>query len=358
MLDRARRFVHEDFAIYLRARGKKGFYLQLQELVKLYRLYHYPPYHYFKHGLYLESFGGDLRRFLPPEWIHRFRNSVNPKQYWSLVVDKQHFTEKMTKAGFAVPPNLAHISRSRNIVNMHGVEFSFKQLLRWLLENRHTQIFFKPTSGGGGRSVFKAVATEEHFLINAKAIDEASFFDLLFANNQHASYLVQPFLIQHWLLNSINPTAVNTVRIDTFVQGDDIVHNGAALRIGSGTFFADNWAAGGFICQIHLETGELSAQAISKAKYGRRIIHRHPTTGFEFAGIRVPFWEETKQLVKAAAPVFLPLRALGWDVAITEQGPVIIETNQDYDIFLLQEAVQGLRDTPIGQGTLTMLLQL
>jgi glutathione synthase/RimK-type ligase-like ATP-grasp enzyme len=358
MLHRTRRFLQEDFSVYLRARGKKGFWLQLQELTELYRLYHYPPYQYFKHGLYLESFDGNFRNFLPPEWIHRFRNSINPKQYRLAVIDKKKFTDKMSKSGFVVPQNLAYISRSRDILNMNGVKVSLKELLSWLLETGNTQTFFKPTTGGGGRGVFKALATEEHFLINKKAINETALFNLLFANNRYMNYLVQPFLIQHSLLNSINPAAVNTIRIDTFVNEDETVHNGAALKIGSGTSWADNWAAGGFICQIHLETGELGAQATSKAKYGRHIVLRHPITGFEFSGVRLPFWEETKQLVKAAASLFLPLRALGWDVAITEQGPVIIEANHDYDIFLLQEAAHGLRDTLIGQETLAMLLQL
>jgi len=358
MLTRTRRFLQEDFSVYLRARGKKEFWLQLQELTELYRLYHYPPYQYFKHGLYLESFDGNFRDFLPPEWIHRFRDSINPKEYWPAVMDKQKFTDIMSKAGVVVPTNLAYISRSQDIVNMHGVKVSLKQLLNWLFETGNTQTFFKPTITAGGRGAFKALATEEHFLINEKAINETALFNLLFANNRYMNYLVQPFLIQHSLLNSINPAAVNTIRIDTFVKEDEIVHNGAALKIGSGTSWVDNWSTGGFICQIHLETGELGTQATSKAKYGRRIVLRHPITDFAFSGVRLPFWEETKQLVKAAASLFLPLRALGWDVAITEKGPVIIEANQDYSIFLLQEAAHGLRDTLIGQETLATLLQL
>lgn len=38
-------------------------------------------------------------------------------------------------------------------------------------------------------------------------------------------------------------------------------------------------------------------------------------------------WEEAFALVRGAAPHFLPLRTLGWDIAITPDGPMIIEAN-------------------------------
>ncbi len=43
--------------------------------------------------------------------------------------------------------------------------------------------------------------------------------------------------------------------------------------------------------------------------------------------LRVPMWDEACALVRDAAPHFLPLRTLGWDIAITPGGPMIIEAN-------------------------------
>jgi hypothetical protein len=46
------------------------------------------------------------------------------------------------------------------------------------------------------------------------------------------------------------------------------------------------------------------------------------------------------------------LRSLGWDVALTSDGPLLIEVNHDYDIFLSQYACGGYRETPFGQALL------
>jgi hypothetical protein len=50
-------------------------------------------------------------------------------------------------------------------------------------------------------------------------------------------------------------------------------------------------------------------------------VDRPPRTGNPLTG------EETKALLCDIAPLFLPLRTLGWDVAITPDRPVIIEAN-------------------------------
>jgi hypothetical protein len=54
---------------------------------------------------------------------------------------------------------------------------------------------------------------------------------------------------------------------------------------------------------------------------------RAPGTGALVEGLRVPHWDAAAALVRRAAPHFLPARTLGWDVALTEAGPVIVETN-------------------------------
>ena len=49
------------------------------------------------------------------------------------------------------------------------------------------------------------------------------------------------------------------------------------------------------------------------------------------AGFRLPLWEEAKSLVARAATLFLPMRCIGWDVALTPSGPALIEANMWWD---------------------------
>lgn len=63
---------------------------------------------------------------------------------------------------------------------------------------------------------------------------------------------------------------------------------------------------------------------------GRQPVTSHPDTGADLAGIRVPFWSGALELVVRAhggVPEFSRFVFLGWDVAITGAGPLLIETN-------------------------------
>jgi hypothetical protein len=75
----------------------------------------------------------------------------------------------------------------------------------------------------------------------------------------------------------------------------------------------------------------------------RPVVHamdRHPYTGAQISGETMPFWEEAKALVKRAARAFAMLPALGWDVGITDQGPMLIEANVMF----------GVPDLPYDRG--------
>ena len=53
----------------------------------------------------------------------------------------------------------------------------------------------------------------------------------------------------------------------------------------------------------------------------------HPDTGVPFAGLRIPMYEEALALVRNASRHFGFMRTIGWDVAITPDGPMLIEAN-------------------------------
>src|SRR5205814_2368486 len=69
--------------------------------------------------------------------------------------------------------------------------------------------------------------------------------------------------------------------------------------------------------------------------------HRHhPTTYARIEGARLPFWEKTKRLAVQAHALFSDRLAIGWDIAITGEGPVIIEGNRGPDMDLMQRFME------------------
>ena len=60
-------------------------------------------------------------------------------------------------------------------------------------------------------------------------------------------------------------------------------------------------------------------------------VSAHPKTKIPFEGVRLPFWAEACHLVRQTAVKFIPIRTIGWDVALTPDGPVIVEGNIWWD---------------------------
>src|SRR5690606_10909580 len=91
---------------------------------------------------------------------------------------------------------------------------------------------------------------------------------------------------------------------------------------------------------IDPSTGGLGVAVGSRSKNwpDMHTFEHHPDTGVCFEGFTLPYWNDTTNLVLRAHQAFPELGVIGWDVAITEQGPVLIEANHAWDINLLQVA--------------------
>ncbi|MEO0499452.1 MAG: sugar-transfer associated ATP-grasp domain-containing protein [Pseudomonadota bacterium] len=60
-------------------------------------------------------------------------------------------------------------------------------------------------------------------------------------------------------------------------------------------------------------------------------IERHPETGQPLKDIRIPLWREAIATCAAAHELMPGLDAIGWDIAVTADGPSILEANAWFD---------------------------
>ncbi len=67
-----------------------------------------------------------------------------------------------------------------------------------------------------------------------------------------------------------------------------------------------------------------------KPTFGLRVAC-HPDSGVVFDGFVVPRFFEAVDLVKACHSLLPGLHSIGWDVAVTPEGPVLLEGNDDWD---------------------------
>ena len=71
----------------------------------------------------------------------------------------------------------------------------------------------------------------------------------------------------------------------------------------------------------------------------------HPETCTTLPGHALPAWRDTLKHVLSAASAFDEFPSLGWDVAISENGPVFIEINAYWCCELIQIAYgRGIKE--------------
>ena len=97
---------------------------------------------------------------------------------------------------------------------------------------------------------------------------------------------------------------------------------------------------------IDFNKGILHAKGFTAMINGCKTITTHPTTGYLISGFKIPFFQDSIKLCKKFAQ-YIPNRIVGWDVAITPTGPIIIEGNHDAAIIAGELSYGGYKKHPV-----------
>lgn len=251
-------------------------------------------------------------------YMYEYQLRMNPKKERYILDDKRIF------ARYYKEFMIHKVEDERSIQAGSGK-------IEQLLQNATGKIVLKAANGKCGAQV--AVA-------DALSYTPSTILHLL----QNSSYdLVEEFIVQHPSLQALSPSAVNTVRIFTqLTESKEVVILGCRLRISINSK-VDNLAAGNLAAPIDEKTGVVYGPGVY-SDITKPEEHTHPVTGLSIQGFQVPFWKESIDLVKQAATKHPQNRSIGWDVAITEHGPGLIEGNHDWCKLLWQLPVQkGLK---------------
>lgn len=159
---------------------------------------------------------------------------------------------------------------------------------------------------------------------------------------QTGAYIFQERVIQSKEMNVINTDAINTYRIVTVNKDGNPYVLTSILRVGTKkTGNVDNWAAGGLAIGIQ-NNGFLKEFGYFKPAYGTKT-DVHPDTGIRFCEFQAPEYNRAIDLACRAHRHLYGIRAIGWDVAVSENGPCFIEGNDNWEISLNQACDRPLR---------------
>lgn len=221
-----------------------------------------------------------------------------------------------------------------------------------------SDLFVKPrgAKGGKGAQLWLYEADTDNYR-NSRESDVVARGDFLehLRDQPDADYLVQKRLVAHHELEDLTLDAVPTVRLITFTneEGDSELVAGALRMPAKPGAIVDNFHAGGIAARIDVSTGQLG-QAVSMALDPAGKHDVHPVTGGPIASRKLPMWEELVKLTHRSHASFAPRVIIAWDICLTDDGPVLVEGNEQPGI----ELVQRLSGEPLGSSRFGQLLAL
>jgi len=268
-------------------------------------------------------------------------DALNPPPYHKLSQNKLAEKAIMTLMGIPTPRFLGLLDRECGRDTTGAPLCTAEDIVRLISRDAADRVCFKLVEGSGGKG-FVAVdvlrdGPEPRFRpLQALSSSSASHVsDTRDADTYSASELVarlgdearviESYLEQHPAYAALNPTSVNTMRIWVLRQAGKTSAKLGYLRVGRAGSLVDNHHAGGIVIPIDLGTGRLSEGSDGRAT--GRTFPVHPDHGTTIKGAVLPMFAEAKELAERCLTVFPYMNFAGMDVAMTPNGPAILEAN-------------------------------
>lgn len=245
------------------------------------------------------------------------RGGVDPRH----LTDKARFADDCREAALPVATTVGTAARGR---------------IQWR-DGRPPpcDLFAKPVWGEQGRGVerwtFDAGTTT--WSRGDHRLDAAALTAHLRRRGWWRTLLVQEALRNHPDLDRFGTDALCTFRVVTY-RGDDEVPRvlAAILKLAAPGAEVDNLHAGGLVAGVDLATGTLLPARTREP--GAPPHDVHPTTGAAIAGSPVPLAAAAVDLALRAHATLVTPWSVGWDVAVTAGGPVLVEGNAGWGVDL------------------------
>ncbi|MEO1331243.1 MAG: sugar-transfer associated ATP-grasp domain-containing protein [Pseudomonadota bacterium] len=261
----------------------------------------------------------------------RLNRDATPPGLWG---DKLLFDALMRGAGLPVPrlqavvggPAVADPGAAR-------VAASAQAIAAFLREAARYPLFGKPNRGEQSRGVLSLSAYEPGIdalrLGDGRALAVETAAAAIAEVAALEGYLLQDRLAPHPAIAEVSAGGLNTVRFVT-ARGRgaaEILY--AVWKIAApGAPTDDGLFPGALKALIDPETGRVT-RAQQGAWIDAKILEAHPATGATLVGRTLPDWATARDTVLKAHALVPEFRILGWDLAPTAAGPVLLEGNGD-----------------------------
>lgn len=250
---------------------------------------------YFR-GNFIELTREEKKTFATAKRFYKLLAYLNNEEYICVLSDKLIFNELFKE----------YLKRDFINLRKSSVE-DFKQFL-----SDKTTVFAKENHGEGGHGITKLAVKDIK--------DPEKLYDEL---KEKGQLLVEDAIIQHDDLNVINPYVVNSFRIITIYKDGKAHLVANALRINQ-----DDAEVIGCTNDLYFSLGadgKIDSNVVDD--YGE-VYDTHPMTGVKFKDVHIAGVKEAFDLCLEAHQRIPDIRYIGWDIAFSVNGPVLVEGNE------------------------------
>lgn len=290
---------------------------------------------YFQSLMY-KKYATDLENYFDGELMHKIILSFNKKGKHPILENKIKFAHLMIENNIPIAPYIgciksgSLITKNNKTYNLSAVDKITSFINQWLEE--YKTLFIKPIKTSGGAGILRL------------QLDDVVDLSEIHLNTD---YIIEQGLVQHRELDKINLNCINSLRVMSYKDNEEVYIPSCVLRVGIGASFVDNSSAGGVFVNYDLRKNELGERAYSFVGSGGKCYTSHPDTQYTFKGKSLPYPEKVDSIIKRAAQLFPDVDLIGWDIGFTEDGPVILEGNSNPSFQLPQISLKGLNQNII-----------
>lgn len=331
-----------------------GFHVAVPTLFRLILGERYSPTEVYNLGLLRTVPTVSVSTFMSKRQLMPLQLQVNSRSYFKYTENKLVFFQRCMEHGLATPRVFAALGNQPfDSVGLPLVQTS-TELMKVMTPAAPCEFVIKPIAGSHGDGVLVLTFDGTTFQSADGTVFSADDLFSHAAQWGYAKWLLQDRLHPHQELVALSgSTFIQTARVISCIDKRGQVSIPIAwLRIIASAGVFDNFnfgTSGNIVATIDVPTGRLE-HVLGPGQPGSGLGTRthHPVTGVAFSDFTIPLMPEIRDLITRAALAFKPLRTIGWDVAITNAGPVLIEGNVTWDPLPtrqdLKAAVSSLRE--------------
>lgn len=278
------------------------------------------------------------REFLKKKgkWENEMKRKMGAGNLEYDVVTKDKFVFNCFLKANNIPcPKVYGIIKNNIFIDSNSKEIEIEKFL-----NINSEFVLKNITLEASEGVFVCKVNEEFIKMNEVSIKVEEFKQKLIGK----ICIVQKIYYSHRNIRQINSSALNTTRIVTVMKNSKPGYLTGFQSFATGNASTDSWDKGSVYVGIDVENECLK-------KYGyfnledknNSITEKHPDSGIIFKGYEIPYLKDAVDLCIKTHNLLYFNFIIGWDVAITDGGPVMIEANEKPGMNVVQCVDGGLK---------------